>query len=555
MGSGFFEITLIICLATAMAIVFRIFKQPTILAYILTGILIGPFGNLQLQGGDQLQMLGQLGITLLLFMMGLELKFKEFKTLGPVVAVAAAGQIGITALLGYGVSMLMGFSSISSLYLAIALTFSSTIIIVKLLSDKRELNSLYGKISVGILLIQDFLAVILLMLLSSMTGSMDASSLIQNGVATILKGAGLVLGVGFLSRAFLPKIVHHFSKSSDVLFLFSISWVFLLAAIVSSPFIGFSIEIGGFLAGLALANSVENVQIAAHVRSLRDFFLTIFFVILGMQMNFESMQSVLFPAIILSIFVLIGKPAIVIGIMSLLGHRKRTAFLTGISLSQISEFSLVMAFLGNALGHVPDSIVAIITMVCVITFVFSSYLMKSAGALYSLFGKHLGMLERKGFAQQDDTLSEALKNHVVLVGAHRMGETILEALLEEGETVVVIDFNPDIAVRLKDKKVKNIFGDIADFEVQEKAGIENAKLLISTISDEDANLLIIQRIKKAKSRTKVIMMALDKETVKSLYKAGADYVVMPHLLGGKHLAQLIKKDALGELNKLKEKES
>ena len=335
MGNIFFEIALIVCVAAIFAGVFRVLRQPAILAYILTGVVLAPLGLLSIESHDFLRTLGEVGITLLLFMIGLEIRIKELPTIGRVALITSVFQIIFTFGLGFAIAALLGFDILSSSYIAIALVFSSTIVVVKLLSDKRDLGSLYGKIAVGILLVQDFLAISILILLSGFKngGMVSPDQVILIG----LKAVVLVGWIVVLSQKVMPRIVGLFAKSSETLFLISLAWLFGLSAFVSSGVIGFSIEIGGFLAGLALSNSIVNYQIIAKARILRDFFIILFFVILGVQMDFANISAVIIPAIILSAFVLTLKPLIVSFIMGGLGYRKRTSFLTGISLAQISD--------------------------------------------------------------------------------------------------------------------------------------------------------------------------------------------------------------------------
>jgi Kef-type K+ transport system membrane component KefB len=343
----YFEITIIIAVAAVLTILFRFIKQPAILAYILTGILLGPLGLLPIRHGEDLELLGQVGITLLLFLLGLELKLRELRSIGKTAIIGGSIQVVFTCIVGMLIGLGLGFSPTISLYLAIGLSFSSTIIIVKLLSDKKDLTSMYGKLAIGILLMQDFFAVMTIILFTGLTPGASASALLPEiaviGIKVILL-FGLVI---VLSKYVFPPLVHKISNSSESLFLFSLAWVFVFTAIVTSPLIGFSIEIGGFLAGLALANTLESFQIVARMKALRDFFITLFFVMLGLEMKFSNIELIIFPAIIFSLFVIFGKPLIVMATTGLLGYRKRTSFLTGISLSQISEFSLIIFFIGN----------------------------------------------------------------------------------------------------------------------------------------------------------------------------------------------------------------
>lgn len=544
MGNVFFEITIILSLAAFLSLIFRIFKQPLILAYILTGIIIGPFGQLQLGGREFIETLGEFGVTLLLFMLGLELKLTELRSIGKTAATIGAAQIILTFILGFFAATLFGFESLSSLYIATVLTFSSTILVVKLLSDKKDLTSLYGKISIGVLLVQDLFAIFVLIFISEFNLLGIAPFSFENFLPVVAKGILLFGFVIFLSRNVFPILIKSIAKSTETLFLVSIAWVFGLTAIVSSPQIGFPIEIGGLLAGLALANSIANYQIVARVRSLRDFFIIIFFVILGLGTSFENIRNVIWVSLGLSFFVLIIKPLILMTAMGLIGHRKRTSFFTSITLAQISEFSFIVIFLGDRLGYISSEVSSTIILTGIITFVFSNYLIVHLNSLYRIFSPHLSIFEKE--KNQTEILSQKeLNDHVVLIGAHRVGKSILQALKEEGENVVVIDFDPDIISGLKDN-VTAFFGDISDLDILERANLEKAKLVISTVPDIEDNLLLIKGLNSANKSAKIIVLAKDTDDAKILYKAGADYVVLPHLAGGRQVAKMLKEKEFEE---------
>lgn len=546
----FSEITVIICLAALFAVVFRIFKQPAILAYILTGIVVGPLGFFHVQNQEVLKVLSELGITLLLFMLGLEIKVRDFISIGKAAFIIAAGQIVISIAFFYALSLILGFIPLSALYIAIALMDSSIIIVVKLLSDKKDLHSLYGKISIGILLLQDAVAIFVLIFLAAFSPNTQAQSIMQFVEVTVK--AILLFGfVGYLSLRFFPKIVDRLSRSSETLFLVSIAWVFGLAYLVSSPLIGFSVEIGGFLAGLALSNSIANYQIIARARVLRDFFLILFFVVIGINMNFTNISSILLPALILSICVLLIKPFIVMSLMGLMGFKKRSSFLTSINLSQISEFSLIVVFLGNKLGHISDSVVSLVTLVSIITFTLSTYMIVNSNKLYIVLRSFLSFFERQHADKEEivDLTNDMnnLKDHVVLVGGDQMGESILDVLEGLDSDVVVVDFDPVILRRLKEKKAHRLFGDIADLDIQERAQLDTARLVISTVPDLEDNLLLLKVHKYGNRQAKIVVMALDINDAKILYKEGADYVILPHLAGGRQIAKILKENNLEEI--------
>lgn len=551
MGSIFFEVTLIICLSSFLAIVFRFFKQPAILAYILTGILIGPFGQLQLNNQEVLTAMGDFGIALLLFILGLEFKFKELRSVSKTAVFIGPLQIIVTSIVFYFITLFLGFSSSISFYVGITFAFSSTIIIVTLLTDKREINSLHGKMTIGMLLIQDIAAVFALIIISELSSSSEILVLLPS----ILLKSVIVFTVLFgLSVSFLPYITHKLAYSLDILFLFSLAWVFSVTSFINSSFIGFPIAIGGFLAGLSLANSIESLQIAARIRTLRDFFITIFFVSLGMQMEFSSLEKVLFPALILSFAVFFGKPLITLFILQFFGYHKRTAFLTAITMGQISEFSLVILFLGKQFGHISSEVVSLVTIVCVVTFILSTYAIGYSKRIYIFVSNYLFTFAGGKIPKPESDLDD-IKNHVVLIGAHRIGESILEALRQENERVVVVDFNPDIIAGLKKKGISHVFGDISDSEIQERLKIQEAKIIISTVPDMEDNLLLLEGGRALKrGNTLFIVIAKSREEAKALYKAGADYVVLPDLIGGIHIANLLKENTTSKIVKLREKD-
>lgn len=553
MSGIFFEITIIICLAAVLSIILRFLKQPPILAYILTGIIIGPFGQLQFQNKTELHMMAQFGITLLLFMLGLEFKLKDLKSIGKTAISIGIPQILLSALAGYAISTYLGFSTIVSLYLALAMSFSSTIIIVKLLSNKRDLHSLYGKIAVGILLLQDLCAVFVLMFLSMFVGQQEI--FITNVLLMLLKAALLFGLVIFLSKYVFPKLLDNLAKSEETLLLFSLGWALGLSVLVSSPVFGFSIEIAGFLAGVALANTSENFQIISRVRALQDFFIIIFFVVLGLETRSGDIGQLAIPAFALFLFVVLGKPILTMLTMGILGYRKRTGFFTSAHLGQVSEFSFIILLLGNKLGHVNESIVSLFTIVGLASFAVSTYVSLYANTIYKFAKDYLRIFE---FGRPRETITESsdedlgnLSGHVALIGANRMGQSILDALLEEEEKVIVVDFDPDIVRELKERGVMSIFGDISDSDIQERVHLRKARLIISTVSDPEDNLLLLDSLKRSNNKARIVVVARDPADAKKLYDKGADYVVIPHVLGGKHLAEMIKKDTLDKIDSKK----
>src|SRR3989339_616412 len=366
----FLDISAIVVVATLLGLLARWLKQPLILGYVLAGIILGPslFGFIS--EPQVIGVLSSFGIAFLLFLVGLELDLSKLKVIGRPSLLLGFGQVLFTAVVGFGIIRFFGFDSLPAIYIAIALTFSSTIIVVKLLSERQALESLYGRLAIGMLLMQDFIAIFALIILSGFAGGQVPTT--AELAFILLKGAGLIMLALLSGRFILPHLFMKLARSSELLLLSSIAWCFgfALVAVVG----GFSLEIGAFLAGLALARLPYHLEIVGRVRSLRDFFITIFFVLLGSQLLFANLTAMAWPFIILSLFVLVGNPLIVMVIMGLMGYTKRTGFLVGLTVAQISEFSLILMHLGYRLGHVNTSEVALVTLIGITTITLSSYL-------------------------------------------------------------------------------------------------------------------------------------------------------------------------------------
>jgi len=548
MPPGISELAIVIILATVLGVVAKFFKQPLILAFIGTGALIGYFGFFHLNDKEILKVFSSIGIMFLLFLVGLEIDFSSLKMIGKTSVLIGLLQVVITFTAGFFIATAFHLSQLHSAYIALSLTLSSTVIVVKLLSEKKDTNSLYGKISTGILLVQDLIAVIVLVFLSGIKG--ENGFILSNITFTLLKGIALVVIVLFIGRKIVPMFFDRISYSQELLFLTSISWVFLLASIASHPKIGFPIEISGLLAGLALANSSENFQIFSKIKYLRDFFVLIFFVILGSSFILSDISQIILPVILFSLFVLIGTPLIVLIIMGLLGYRKKTSFLTGINIAQVSEFSLILATSGYQLGHITKDIVAIITSVGIITIATSTYFIMYSEKIFELISPALTIFERKNLKEK---YSSDSVNHkpIILIGSHRLGQSIAYNISKE--QLLIIDFDPRVIDELKHSDYDYLFGDSNDEEIFERANFPHAKLIISTNPDFKDNMRLLQALnllKKNGATFKIIIRAADEKEMKELYHHGADYVILPHFTSGQYIGRSIAIDP--DMNILKE---
>jgi Kef-type K+ transport system membrane component KefB len=543
MADIFVEVALIIVAATLISALMRLLKQPLIIGYILTGLLISPYLNTT-SSIETITTFSQMGIALLLFIVGLSLSPRVIKEVGKVSLITGLGQVFFTLIIGFMINRWLGFNSITSFYIAIAITFSSTIIIMKLLSDKRDLETLYGKVSIGLLLVQDLIAIILLMIISSFSNKFNV---LDVALGTIIKGVIAIGAMAIISIYLMPRVSKFFASSQEFLFLFSIGWGFGLAVLFN--YLGLRIEMGALVAGITLSLSPYNYEISSKMKPLRDFFLIIFFILLGTQMTVGSVSQFIWPAIILSLFIMIGKPLIVMIIMGVLGHSKRNGFMTGLNMAQISEFSLILILMGITVGHVSKEILSLVTLIGLITIAGSTYFIIYSNKVYPHIAKYLSIFEKKKKLKEKKVCDEDCD--AILFGYNRIGFDLLEALKKEGIKFVVVDYNPQTIMELRRKGINCKYGDADDPEFYSELNMKKVKITLSTIPDFETNLLIIDNVKKANRRAIVIVISHQLDEAERLYKKGATYVLMPHFLGGHYASVMINKYGL-ELKKFLE---
>jgi len=545
---GFNELVLVIVLAALGGFLAHLLRQPAFVGFIGTGLLAGYFERLGLTGLSSFQSLASIGIALLLFLVGIEMDWRELKRVSRPALLIGLGQIVFTFILGFYLVLALGFTQLAAFYIAAALTFSSTIIVVRLLSEKKDLNSLYGRIVVGVLLVQDFVAILLLVFLAGL-GSGGQVDLLTFSRTLII---GLILlAFTLLASRLLPRLLELVGRSQEMLFLFSLAWALGLSALAAAS--GLSIEIGGFLAGLSLARSAEHFQISARLRPLRDFFLLLFFVVLGAQIVEAGGTIPFLPAVILALFVLIGNPLVVLLLMGILGYRARTSFLASLAVAQISEFSFVVMALGYRLGHLGSSEVALVILVGLFTIFISSYLILYGSRLYELFYPLVRRFEFRRQLVEEVPPTAKWQDHIILAGVHRMGESVIKALANAGLKFVALDFDPAVVKKFAPLGLPVVYGDITDRAIQEIVGLSQARIVISTIPDFRDNLAVLEAAKGNNAQIKVILTAENEWQAKELYRQGADYVLLPHFLGGRELAEIIGRDSdlsgLAELKK------
>lgn len=546
--SIFIELSIVIILAVVVSGVMKLLKQPLIIGYIITGILAGPLLLNIVKSTDMIATFSHFGIVFLLFIAGLSLNPRVMKSVGKVSLITGVGQVLFTTIIGFFIAKFFGFSDIAALYIAIALTFSSTIIIVKLLSDKGDLQTLYGRISVGFLIVQDVIAILILMIISSSTGGFNIMALT---IETILTGAGILLFIALFSVFALPRIIKAAAKSQEFLLLFSIGWLLFLAIVFG--YLNFSIEIGALLAGISLSVSPYHYEIKLKMNVLRDFFILFFFILLGSQMIFTNISEFLLPIAIFSIFILVGNPLIVMILMGLLKYTKRNGFLAGLTVAQISEFSLILVVLGVKVGHVSNEILSMVTAIGLITIFGSTFMIMHANKLYSHVSKYLDVFERRGRKIDEHIHHKGKRYDIILFGYDRMGFSLLESIKNLKKKILIVDYDPEIITNLAKEGRECRYGDANDTELLNKLNFSRAKMIISTIPDIETDLLLIKKVKDVNKKAIIIVVSHQIDGALKLYKSGATYVIMPYSLGGEYASTLIQKHGINLKKFLKEK--
>ena len=524
---AFGEFSLLLIISAFAGGIALLLRQPVLIAYIVVGIVVGPAVLGIVQAHEQIELLAQIGVSVLLFVVGLKLDLKHIRHIGPVALATGLGQLAFTILFGFLIVMLLGKSVMEAIYVAVALTFSSTIIIVKLLSDKREIDSLHGRIAVGFLIVQDLAVVLAMMVMSTLqsgeTGWIDIT------LSLALRVSVAAIAMYLLMRYILPRLVAKMASSMELLLIFAIAWGMSLAAI--GEWAGFSKEAGAFLAGFSLASTDFRDAINARLTAIRDFLLLFFFIVLGSKLDFSTLGDELVPAIILSVFVLVGNPLIVMSIMGFMGYRKRTGFLAGLTVAQISEFSIVFVAMGITLGHVGLGALGLTTLVGVITIALSTYMILYSHKLYILLEPLFGIFERKvTFREMDGqtTADTHLKPDVIVFGLGRFGGRLARGLADEGIKVLGVDFDPQAVQQFKNNGFAVRFGDGIEAALLESLPLRDTRWIVSTIPDVTSNKLLLEELRQFSFNGEIAVVAREDNVGMTLKNMGVHNVLYPN---------------------------
>lgn len=535
------DIGISILAATLLGFVFQLFRQPVILGYLLAGAVIGPEIGLRLVvDPHNIQVISEIGLILLLFIIGLELNPAKMLSSGKQLIYAGVGQFIFCVLIGFGFFLLWDLgitrNNIDALYIAIFCALSSTAIVVKLLYDKFELDTLPGRITLGILIFQDIWAILVLALQPHFMNP----KLQLVGIA--LAKSFFLLAVGFLLSKYLLKwVFEKISKTPEMVVAMSIAWCVFMAGM--GQWIGLSMEMGALIAGVAISSFPYGVHVIAKALPLRDFFLTLFFLSIGMKIPAPD-AVILSTAFVVVLFVILSRFLTIYPILALSGSGRRTSFITSLNLSQISEFSLVIATLGITYGHIEQKLVIIIIYAMAMTSVLASYLIKSNHQIFLFFDR---LMDRLGFGSKA-ALADGTGAHdhypIVLLGFHRGAGAFVEAITEKNpdlaKKIMVIDFNLEVLKDLSNRGVQGMFGDISSLDTLDHAHIKQAQLILSTIPDMllkgTTNESIVRTCRSLAPQAVIVATADSSDQIEKLKNVGANEVLLPYSMIGERLA-------------------
>jgi Kef-type K+ transport system membrane component KefB/Trk K+ transport system NAD-binding subunit len=538
----------IISVAAAAIIAYIVYKlrQPTILGYIIAGIIIGPQLGLKLvTNPTAIDFSSELGLIALMFMVGLELDFGKIKNSGSVMLIASVAQFVICLGLGllfFNIPGIIDGGRLAPLYLALTFSLSSTMIVVKILYDKFELDTLPGRLTLGILIIQDVWAIIFLAIQPSLA---DLS--VGLLAVSFLKGGALVAAALLLAKFVLPRLFKSVAKNTELLVICALGWCFLVSW-ASADLAGLSRAMGALIAGISLSRLPYNREITDRVTSIRSFFLMLFFVSLGMKVTTPSL-NIFIVSLIASLFLIASRFISLSPLLFFMKKGHRVSFLVPLNLAQISEFSLVIVAIGVGLGHVNQNVMTIILFTLMLTLTASTYMITYSYQLFLIVDKILHAIGIKDLHEQKDKAEEEKYHPIMILGCYKIASAMINTLAKTNpelkDKILVVDFNPDTFKRVNACGIRCEFGDIGNSGTLIEYGLERAKVVISSIPDTilkgTSNLSLLNLVKRNNPGARVVVTAENVAGAQKLYEVGADYVIVPHLEAAEKLISLLEK--------------
>ncbi len=551
------DLALSIVMAWLLGVAANFIRQPLILAYLVAGFLLGPSGLKWVQSEQSINTIAELGLIFMLFMIGLEIDLKKIVRAGNVILVTSAAQIFGCFALALVVFLLIGIplgeKRFDAIYLAVAVALSSTVIIVKVLYDKDELDTLPGRVTLGVLVLQDLFAILFLAVQPSLN-ALDFNVVLMS----IVRVGALLSATLLFSRYTLPHLFRLIAGLPELVLVGALAWCFAVAEF--ADFLGLSREMGALIAGVSLSTFPYALDVIAKVTSLRDFFITLFFVTLGMMIPVPTV-SVLGLALVLIALTLASRLLTVFPPLYAMRQGLRASMLPAINLAQISEFSLVLIQVGVHSGQTTPSVAGAASTAFVVLAVVSTFVMMRSDQItrraIPLF-KRLGLRDLDHAAAEPDTGAER-KRRILILGFYRVASSFLSELERQHaallEDVLVVDFNPTVYHALRAREVKIHYGDIAHADTLAHAGIADAEIVISSVPDSllkgTTNEKLVRYVRRINPTAKIIATADVLTETQTLYDAGADYVTIARLDQAKELVDAVAAAEAGLLDEMK----
>ena len=518
----FVDLGTVIILSTFLAIIFYKFKQSPIFGYIIAGVIAGPILKI-IQNEGLINLLSQIGVTFLLFIVGLELNINQVKKHGKTALTISILQMILVFIVSYLISRFY-FDEKFSLFIGLLVSFSSTTIVAKFLSENNAMESMHGRIAVLCLVIQDITSIVVLSVMQTF-GSINMAQL----YLPLLK-AGLFIAVTYILAKFvIIKILDSISKSRELLLLSTVSMVFLFGGFAS--YLGLNSALGAYLAGFFLSSSILSLEISNEIKSLRDFFIVLFFFSVGAMFTTPNMELLKIVALMLFLGIIV-KQIIIFLEMKIFRYGNRTSFMTSVLMSQLSIFSIIIARAGYNYGIIPKEFVVAASLAVVLSMLISTYFMEYSEKIYELISKYLKPLDKFNNERLDNA-PKRIKNHIVIFGAHQIGMKIISSLKKTSKKFIIVDIDSEKIKRLIKEKYYAVYGNMNSQEILDKVNIKKAKFIISTVSQFDYNSLLIRRLKRVNKSATTIFFARSKNDALKLYALGVNYVMIPEIFGGK----------------------
>ncbi|MEM4780801.1 MAG: cation:proton antiporter [Halalkalicoccus sp.] len=525
------DFAIVVVAAAVLAILARKTKQPTIVAYILTGIVVGPV-LLGIVTEDQLiEIMAELGLGFLLFLLGIEMRFDRIRSILRSIVNISVGQTILQTALAFGVAYALGFREMDVIIITLATVFGATPVIVKILDDNDQLETLPGRIDVGVLIVQDIYLVIVLALVGAgLSGPATALVLDAARVFALMGALGLAAYLSY--RYFLPELLRRAATSDPVLFTVGVAWAFLFVFLGESFELG--PEVGGFLAGLSLAQLPYSTELKERMSPVTDFFLVVFFASIGLQLTADNLLAYWQEAVIASVVMVIGNFLIMFYLIDREQFTPETSFVGSINMTQVSEFSLVVGTLAVTQELIGEDVLGYLGLMALLTMTASTYIIINNRRLYELSEPYLSRFESEDKA---DMALETHEDHALIVGYDRLAAESIDAIRERFEEVVVVDRGPENVDALRETDVEYVYGDARHGEIRGEAGVGNAAFLLSMTTETESNRQLLEEVPEEAT---AFVAAGHPEDAATLYEAGADYVIIRQVLAGELLAEHVR---------------